>query len=84
MNYSVDWSDDAIATLAQIWLQAPDRVAITAAAATIDRLLAASPRANGTPVSEGLYAIEVSPLRVQFEISEENRVVTAVYVGLKR
>jgi hypothetical protein len=31
-------------------------------------------------VSEGLYAIEIHPLRVQFEVSEIERIVTVVSV----
>jgi hypothetical protein len=68
MNYSVDWSPDARSTLAAIWLGASNRRAVTMAQARIDRLLAADPLRNGAPAAEGLYAIDVHPLRVQFEL----------------
>ncbi len=80
MNYAVVWTDDALDGLATTWLQSPDPQAVTAAQATIDRLLAVDPLGNGRPVSEGLYAIEVPPLRAQFEVSEQDQVVTVVSV----
>jgi hypothetical protein len=81
MNYSVDWTDDARDGLATIWLQSTDRQAVTAASATIDRLLAQDPLGNSVPVSEGLYAIEVSPLAALFEIDDTTLSVTVVSVG---
>ena len=79
MSYAVDWTDDALAALADVWTQALDRQAVTVAQVAIDRLLAADPLGNSTPVSEGLHAIEVHPLRVLFELAEEEQVVTVVY-----
>jgi hypothetical protein len=82
MNFTVDWPDDSLAALAAAYLQAPDRQAVTAAQAAIDRLLAMDPRGNSTAVNEGLYALEVRLLRVQYEISERDRIVTVVSVRL--
>jgi hypothetical protein len=82
MNYTVNWTDEAQFSLAAVWMRAVDRWAVTAAQTTVDRLLATDPLRNGTHVSEGLYALEVDPLRVQFEVSEGNRVVTVVSVRL--
>lgn len=81
MNYSVSWDDDALDTLATIWMHSADRRAVTAAQAAIDRLLVANPLGNGSPVSEGLWALEVHPLRVQFEIDVANRSVKVVSGG---
>jgi hypothetical protein len=47
----------------------------------MDRLLAADPWGNGVPVSEGLYAIEVPPLRALFEIHDAAKFVKVVSVG---
>ncbi len=81
MSYSVDWAPDALSELAATWIQqVPFRQAITAAQERLDRLLAADPLGNGTPVSEGLYAIDVAPLRAQFEVSGADRLVTVVSV----
>jgi hypothetical protein len=81
MTYSVDWAPEARATLATIWMKAADRQAVTAAQARIDRLLTANPLGNGTPVSEGLYAIEVHPLRALFEPPDVRRLVWVVSVS---
>jgi hypothetical protein len=81
MNFEVDWNDDALSALAASWVGALDREAVTAAQEAIDRLLAADPYGNGWHVSEGLYAIDVPPLRAQFEVAEREKLVTVVSVG---
>jgi mRNA-degrading endonuclease RelE of RelBE toxin-antitoxin system len=81
MNYSVDWSRDARSTLAAIWLGSSHRQAVTAAQARIDHLLAAGPLQHAVPQSEGLYALNVHPLRVQFELDPVRRTVWVVSVG---
>ncbi|MCI0458140.1 MAG: hypothetical protein L0Z62_14345 [Gemmataceae bacterium] len=81
MSYSVDWEDDALDTLATIWMHSSDRGAVTSAQAAIDRLLAADPRKHGIPLSEGLFAIEVHPLRAQFEMDDAASAVKVVSVG---
>jgi plasmid stabilization system protein ParE len=81
MGYAVDWTPDARSQLATLWLRhVATRRAITAAQATIDRLLASNPLGNGVAVSEGLYAVIAHPLRVQYEISEADRAVTVVSI----
>ena len=80
MSYSVAWTNDALFSLAAIWLRAWDRQAVTSAQVAIDRALGENPLGNGRHVSEGLYAIDVPPLRAQFEISDSARIVTVVSV----
>ena len=79
-TFSVGWDANALNMLAGAWTAAPDPGAVTAAADAIDRRLAADPLAHGTPVSEGLYAIEVPPLRALFEVDPTARTVTVVSV----
>lgn len=81
MSYTVNWEAPALSTLAAIWIRAANRRVVTAAQARIDRLLAADPLGNGIPVSEGLYAIEVRPLRALFEIIDSAKSVKVVSVG---
>jgi hypothetical protein len=81
MNWTVDWTPEALSHLTAVWLQAPDRQAVTAAQARIDALLAADPLAHGLPRSEGLHAIDVPPLRAVFEVSDADRTVTVVSVN---
>ncbi len=81
MSYNVIWEAPALNTLATIWIRAANRQAVTAAQARIDHLLAANPLGNGIPVSEGLYAIEIGPLRALFEVIEASKSVKVVSVG---
>ena len=83
MNYRVDWILDTRNSLAAIWLHAPNRNAVTKAQARIDRLLSTDPIGNGQPVSEGLYSIEVHPLRAIFEVDEATRTVEIVGISLR-
>jgi hypothetical protein len=81
MNYKVRWNAAARNTLAIIWIGSANRRAVTAAQARIDHLLAADPLRYGTSVSEGLYVIEVHPLRAVFEVDATNKTVKVVSVG---
>lgn len=67
MTYQVDWSPAALAALAAIWLIAADRNGVTMAQDQIDHRLAADPLGQGKALPDGLYVIQVSPLRVVFE-----------------
>jgi mRNA-degrading endonuclease RelE of RelBE toxin-antitoxin system len=83
MTYAVDWTPQAISQLADFWLSYVHlRQAITSAQDRIDILLASDPQGNGQHQSEGLYAIEVHPLRAAFEISDEKGIVTVVGLGV--
>ena len=79
--FTVAWDTNAISMLAAIWTAAINQTAVTAAADAIDRRLAANPFIHGNPVCEGLYAIEVSPLRVLFEANTVARSVIVVSVN---
>lgn len=81
MSYNVDWNPSSRHTLAAIWIKAGNRQAVTAAQDRIDRLLAANPLGNSKPVSEGLYAINVHPLRAVFEVNDSTKSVMVVSVG---
>jgi hypothetical protein len=82
MKFYVHWDDDANDGLAAAWTSTSDRMAVTTASAKIDRLLAADPLGHGTHVAEGLYALEVDPLRVYYEVDEPNHVVGVVSAGI--
>lgn len=74
-SYSVEWTPEADDLLADIWINAPDRQAVTRAQATIDRLLSHSPKTAGSHISEGLYHLHVVPLRVAYSIDEDQKIV---------
>jgi plasmid stabilization system protein ParE len=81
MSYNLRWNAAARNTLATIWVGSANRRAVTAAQARIDRLLSTDPLRNSTPLSEGLYVIEVHPLRAVFEVDDTDKTVKVVSVG---
>jgi hypothetical protein len=82
MNYAVHWEPQSLSNLATLWIRAgPQRQAVTAAQVRIDELLGNDPLGNSSPLSEGLYAIEVHPLRAVFEVDETARLVRVLTVN---
>jgi hypothetical protein len=79
-GYTVTWLEMVQSHLAQIWIDATDRQAITAAANLIDKELANNPFRKGTGVSEGLRSLDVPPLHVLFEVRELDRLVEIVSI----
>ena len=79
-RYTVTWLKGAQGHLAQIWVDATDRQAVTEAANAIDRLLAVDPTAQGEEVSEGLRRLSVPPLHVLFSVREPDRLVEVATV----
>lgn len=80
--FRVEWLQDAETELAAIWLRATDRQAVTAAQATIDRLLATDPLQNSTEVAEGLRKLIVGPLIVLFSV-QQAKLLVEVYSVLR-
>ena len=79
-RFTVVWAPDAEDQLAEIWTNAADRVAVTAAANSIDRELGEDPVRIGTADSEGLFRVVRPPLLVLFEVREPDRIVEISYV----
>ena len=80
MNFTVFWLEEAVDHLTEIWIEAHNRNAVTAAQAEIDRRLSVNPHHYAVHVAEGLYRIQVSPLQVLFEISEQPHEIKVVSV----
>jgi hypothetical protein len=59
-------------TLAETWMDYPDRDAVRIAVTRIDRQLRDAPKLYGTHMYEGLWTISCAPLRAFFTISEED------------
>jgi hypothetical protein len=71
VRYTVRWTRKArLHQLAQVWLDAPDRNAVTAAANEVDRLLASDPAGQGESRAAGLRVLIVEPLMVGYSIDE--------------
>ena len=67
MKYTVRWTRKArLQQLAQVWLDAPERNAVTAAANEVDRLLATDPAGQGESRAGGLRVLIVEPLLVGY------------------
>ena len=74
-RYTVVWLERSQNQLARIWVDGPDRKAITAAANKIDSELAYDPETKGTEETEDLRRLRVPPLTVLFEVQMEDRIV---------
>jgi plasmid stabilization system protein ParE len=76
MNYRVAWKRTARDMLAEVWLNAPDRNAVTRAANRIDLLLASDPLGHGESRSGGNRVLIVPPLTVYYRVDEAaNKVI---------
>lgn len=76
MNYTVVWQHTAEQKLAELWTQAADRNAITAAANTIDAVLAQDPYSQSESRSGSTRIMIMAPLAVLFDLDEPNRNVS--------
>ena len=84
MIFTVLWSSDAEQRLAQLWIDAADREAITSAAHEIDSRLKNDAVHLGEARSEGQGFVAVPPLAVYFRVSMEDRTVRVLTVRRAR
>jgi hypothetical protein len=75
MNYTVVWTPTAEQDLAQLWIDADDRDALTSAANTIDVILRQDAHLRGEPLFDTVRTLYVPPLGVDFEVVEADRIV---------
>jgi len=78
--FAVIWLPNVLSDLATLWVQAPNRRAVTDAQARIDQLLGANPTGHGRHLSEGLYHLHVPPLAVTYTIDTNRRRVEVTSV----
>lgn len=78
-RFNVIWWRFARAKLADLWLEATDKLAVTAAANEIDRLLADDPAGCAEASHEGLYRLTIKPLTVQYSVEAAKRRVVRVW-----
>jgi len=76
----MEWEADALAALAQAWMQADDRNAVNTAQAELDLQLSRDPVGNGTYLHEGLYKVTLPPLTLFYSINQTERIVEVVQV----
>ena len=80
MKYTVTWKPSVKGRLADIWMTAPDRSAVTAAANSIDGLLRVDPLDRGESRSGITRILIVLPLAVVYEVDKDDRLVRVLSV----
>lgn len=80
MRYSVIWLPDAERELTDLWLNAPDRRAVTQASHAIDKRLENDPDTAGESRPNGRRIFFASPLGVTFRVDEATRQVQVLHV----
>jgi hypothetical protein len=76
MIYTVVWKPAVLNDLANEWMNAPDRAAVTQAADRIDAMLRNDPYTFSESRSGSTRVMFVSPLAVAFEVSDPDCLVT--------
>jgi hypothetical protein len=80
MNWDVIWVPAAEQELADAWLNAPDRDAVTRAAHLIDVQLETGPNNAGQASTNGRRTLLVQPLGVIYRILQDVRRVEVLHV----
>lgn len=75
MKYTVIWKPRAEADLANIWLTAKDRFAVTQATAEIDTALRQDAASKGESRFANKRILVMPPLAVDFSVVEDDRMV---------
>src|SRR3989442_1228425 len=76
MKYTVVWLKAAQDHLANIWITAADKAAVTAASNAIDLMLAQDPHANSQARGENERIMWLRPLGVGYTVSDPDCMVT--------
>lgn len=82
MNFTVTWLPLANNDLAEIWMRAPDRNAVTFACDRVDQRLAVDPLNEGESRFGSIRITFELPLRVVFDVWENSREVFVISLGL--
>ena len=80
MIFTVAWGPDSVDELADLWLAAPNRERVTAAASEIDRLLRRNPQDVGESRDANIRVLFVDPLGADFEVVEADGMVYVLSV----
>ena len=84
MSYDVVWGPRAEAMLADIWLAAEDRAAVSSASAWLDAQLARSPLMLGESRESSVRRVAYyRPIGIEFEVVEDDKrvVVQGVFAA---
>ena len=80
MKHTVTWKPSVKQRLADIWITAPDRPAVTEAANAIDKSLRVDPLDQGESRSGSVRILIVLPLAVVYDVREDDRLVEVLSV----
>jgi hypothetical protein len=80
MIFTVAWIAAAVNELADLWIIAPDRDRVTAAASTLDELLRHNPQTLGESRHGNVRILVEDPLGIDFEVVEDDRIVYVLSV----
>jgi len=81
-RYTVVWHEKAKDQLAQLWINATNRSAMTRAADKIDQYLVSDANLKGSPLEGNLRYLTIPPLHTLFVVSEPDRLVKVLVVAL--
>jgi hypothetical protein len=84
MNYTVVWLPSAEQDLAALWINAPDRAAVAAAADAIEVALRRDPLGQGESRAGVARIMFLEPLAVCYDVYEADRRVLVWAVGRSR
>ena len=80
MNYDVILSMDAVEDVLRITMASSSKSEVVLAAKQLQDALRSHPAATGTHLSEGLYYVDLDPLRAFFTIDVDDKVVEIINV----
>jgi plasmid stabilization system protein ParE len=84
INFTVVWTRPALNQLADLWTQATDRAAVTAASDRVDATLAADAANAGDSRGGAVRLLFDRPLAILFRVDEETDRVYVVSVSTAR
>jgi hypothetical protein len=85
MNYTVLWSRSAQSELAELWISAVDRAALSAAADLMDAALASNPFDCGESREQSEFRIMFAyPLAIELQVNQIKRTVVVAAVWQTR
>lgn len=80
MKYTVVWTEDADAELAQLWLTANDKTRMTQAVNELERLLRESEAARNASGVGKRRILAASPIGIEFLVQDDDYLVTVTTV----
>jgi len=75
MKWTVIWIPDVEKELAALWINAPNRVAVTQAADAVDAQLRRDPFANSESRAGQARVMIEFPLAVAYDVSDDDRLI---------